>query len=575
VSHQLRTPLTVLGVAVERTRDRGAAGDIPGAGESLAAVHAEVARMRQLVEGLLVLTKVPLGDAVREPVDLATIAHDRAEMWRELAREHGVEVMVHTPQRAEALAVVGAVDQILDNLIDNAVDVAPRGSAIEIDVATVGPVAAVSVRDRGPGMSEVDRARAFDRFWRADATAGDGIGIGLTIVRDLTEACGGEIELLPADGGGTRAVLTLETVPGRVPDPGEAPGLAGAPAMAARLRSRLGRYLRARDPDRADAVETAVWLACTEDGAEIDGCDECATTVFAMAHARMPEPPDSLGPELDAHLLRTLGGLDTGQIAQVLEVTPRTVERLERRARGGLMPVVDGRLVPTPVSRPRISKAARVGVIAAAALVAAGGTAAATGSLPDPVQHEVARVLRSVGVHVPDPEPDQPLGASDGDAGRVTTGAAVPTTGPSATTAPAVTDDDPPATDARAAAPDTAAPADADAPAPGTGSGRSTAPGQVKRTDPTAASPASAFVPPGQAKQSGSAFVPPGQAKQSGSAAVPPGQAKQSGSTAVPPGQARKATTGTSLPPGQSKKAAAADGSPAATLPPGQAKKAG
>ena len=404
VSHQLRTPLTTLGVAVERTRERGAAGDIDGAGESLAAVQGEVTRLRELVEGLLVLTRVPLADVVRERVDVAAIAHERATLWRELAREHGVALVVRAVATADVLAVPGAVDQILDNLLDNALDVAPTGSEIAIEVTAAGALVAVAVTDRGPGMPPADRARAFDRFWRAD-DEGSGIGIGLTIVRDLTEASGGEIELEPADGGGTRAVLRLEAAPGRGLDPVGVPGATSAAAMTTRLWARLRRYLRARDPERASAVEAEVWLECMGEGSRIDGCDECATAVFSMAHERIPDAPTA-GPvaELDAHLLRTLGGLDTAQIAAVLEVTPRAVERLERRARRTLLPVVDGRLVAEPTPVRRVPRVARVGAIAAAAVVAATGTAAATGSLPDPVQHQVARVLRSVGVHVPDPD---------------------------------------------------------------------------------------------------------------------------------------------------------------------------
>ena len=94
VSHQLRTPLTTLGVAVERTRERGRAGDIDGAGESLAAVQAEVTRLRALVEGLLVLTRVPLADAPRQGLDVAAVARERATLWRELAREYSVTLTV-------------------------------------------------------------------------------------------------------------------------------------------------------------------------------------------------------------------------------------------------------------------------------------------------------------------------------------------------------------------------------------------------------------------------------------------------------------------------------------------------
>ncbi len=595
VSHQLRTPLTTLGVAVERTRERGAAGDIDGAGESLAAVQGEVTRLRELVEGLLVLTRVPLADAVRERVDVAAIAHERATLWRELAREHGVALVVRAAATADALAVPGAVDQILDNLLDNALDVAPTGSEIAIEVTAAGALVAVAVTDRGPGMPPADRARAFDRFWRAD-DEGSGIGIGLTIVRDLTEASGGEIELVPADGGGTRAVLRLEAAPGRGLDPVGVPGATSAAAMTTRLWARLRRYLRARDPERASAVEAEVWLECMGEGSRIDGCDECATAVFSMAHERIPDAPTA-GPvaELDAHLLRTLGGLDTAQIAAVLEVTPRAVERLERRARRTLLPVVDGRLVAEPTPVRRVPRAARVGAIAAAAVVAATGTAAATGSLPDPVQHQVARVLRSVGVHVPDPDRNPAAPASrtgagapndaattavrSGDTSTDPTPASVGPGAPAGTPAlPAESaTTDPPVTSGRAAT----APGQAKAPGGPPATPAATAPGQAKKSGATSVTPpgqakksgATSVTPPGQAKKSGATSVtPPGQAKKSGATSVtPPGQAKKSGATSVtPPGQAKKSGATSVTPPGQAKKTGGAP-----STPPGQAKKSG
>ena len=99
----------------------------------------------------------------------------------------------------------GAVHQILDNLLDNAIDVAPTGSDIALAVASRRARSRSRSPIRVPGISGGERARAFDRF-SPPTRAEDGIGIGLTIVRDLTEACGGEIELL-GPGGGTRAVL--------------------------------------------------------------------------------------------------------------------------------------------------------------------------------------------------------------------------------------------------------------------------------------------------------------------------------------------------------------------------------
>ena len=355
---------------------------------------------------------------------MAAVARERATLWRELAREHGVALTVSSPAGADALAVPGAVDQILDNLLDNALEVAPVGTDIVIEVSADGPHVAVAVTDQGPGMSDADRAWAFDRFWRADAGGGTGIGIGLTIVRDLTEACGGEIDLLRADGGGTRAVLTLDRAPGGIDPVGPAVG-ANTSAMTARLRARLRRYLRARDPERAEAVEAEVWPACTQEGTEFDGCDDCATVMFTMAHDRMPDPPaggtGATPPELDAHLLRTLGGLDTAEIARVLEIdtevgrapgaTPAGARccpsstvgscRRPRRSRGCRGPCGVVRSRPRswwwrPAPRPRLVRS----------------------RMPCSTRWPVS--CAAFGVRVPDPEPDRPAGlpAPSRDAGR-------------------------------------------------------------------------------------------------------------------------------------------------------------
>jgi signal transduction histidine kinase len=65
----------------------------------------------------------------------------------------------------------------------------------------------VSVRDEGPGMTEADRRRAFDRFWRG--RGGEGTGLGLAIVRRLVEADGGTVELRGDEGRGLEAVVRL------------------------------------------------------------------------------------------------------------------------------------------------------------------------------------------------------------------------------------------------------------------------------------------------------------------------------------------------------------------------------
>ncbi|MEV4582069.1 sensor histidine kinase [Nonomuraea jabiensis] len=112
-------------------------------------------------------------------------------------------------------AVPGALEQIVDNLVSNALRVAPPASTITLQrepaaAADGTPYVQLHVIDQGPGMTAADRARAFDRFWRAPGTTHhDGTGLGLPIVQQLTHAGGGHITLNPAPGGGLDAAVAV------------------------------------------------------------------------------------------------------------------------------------------------------------------------------------------------------------------------------------------------------------------------------------------------------------------------------------------------------------------------------
>lgn len=121
----------------------------------------------------------------------------------------------HTPTSLGARGG-GVVEQILDNLIANAVEVSPPHSVMLVTARAADGEVVLSVMDQGPGMTDDQRAHAFDRFWRAGGP-GDGFGLGLAIVRRLARADGGDAELLPAPGGGLDARVRLR--PAALPVP--------------------------------------------------------------------------------------------------------------------------------------------------------------------------------------------------------------------------------------------------------------------------------------------------------------------------------------------------------------------
>jgi len=206
-SHQLRTPLTALQLRIERLRDK--IKSTKETEKGFDEIEEEISRMRRLIEGLLALGRASSESLNRETVDAAQVVNQRVEEWSSLAEEAGIALTCTTPSSAYALAVPTAIEQIVDNFIDNAISILSDGGSINVTVTEEISYVVIAVSDDGPGISVADANRAFDRFWRGNATH-EGTGLGLAIVRQLAQASGGSVSLQPRESGGTIAKVTLE-----------------------------------------------------------------------------------------------------------------------------------------------------------------------------------------------------------------------------------------------------------------------------------------------------------------------------------------------------------------------------
>jgi signal transduction histidine kinase len=212
VSHELKTPLTVIGGFAETLLDDG----LPDVSrrQFTEAVRSNAGRMQRIVDDLLDLSRIESGGWVPAPgwTDVASTAADAFASARPAAEAKGL-VLVCEPGAGAERAWVDptALRQVLGNLVDNAVRHTAAGR-VTVRSRRDGGLVAVQVQDSGSGIPPEHRARVFERFYRVDpARSRDagGTGLGLSIVKHLTEAHGGRVWAEAAPGGGTIIQVTL------------------------------------------------------------------------------------------------------------------------------------------------------------------------------------------------------------------------------------------------------------------------------------------------------------------------------------------------------------------------------
>jgi two-component system OmpR family sensor kinase len=213
-SHELRTPLAAVRAYAELF-GRGAATRPADLERSMSGITREAERMSLLVDDLLLLARLDEGRPLeRRPVDLTTVVGEAVDAARVVEPDRTIELAV------EQVTVTGDEDrlrQVLDNLLANARTHTQPDTPVSVGLRRVDGRAELTVADRGPGLTEEQAARVFERFYRVDdsrARASGGVGLGLSIVTAVTEAHGGTAEVRPTPGGGATFVITLPLAAG-------------------------------------------------------------------------------------------------------------------------------------------------------------------------------------------------------------------------------------------------------------------------------------------------------------------------------------------------------------------------
>lgn len=209
-SHELRTPLAAV-LGYTELYEAGIATQPDQIDKAMRRIAVEGDRMQRLVDDLLTLARLDERRPARpSSVDLRSIVTEAVAAAQATDRERAFVVAAAGPSPI-AIVDPDAIRQILDNLLANVRNHTPPGTTATVTLTATDDTAGVVVSDDGPGMPPAELARAFDRFWRADAARvrPGGSGLGLAIVRGLVEANDCRIRLSTADTGGLAVQIDL------------------------------------------------------------------------------------------------------------------------------------------------------------------------------------------------------------------------------------------------------------------------------------------------------------------------------------------------------------------------------
>lgn len=235
-AHDLKNPLTVIVGSAELMKMTKE----PGKVEKLTnTIMMAATRMRNLVTDLLDANAIEQGKFISklEPCDVRGLVEESVENIQLTASRKGIAIKIGACDGLWARADRAATLQILDNLVSNALKYSPPNTTVQVHTLPEAGYILISVRDEGPGISEDDQKKLFQKFTRLSARpTGDesSTGLGLSIVKRLAEAMSGTIECNSVIGFGATFTLRLPACPAGVSS------MVAAPVIKTRIRAAPG-----------------------------------------------------------------------------------------------------------------------------------------------------------------------------------------------------------------------------------------------------------------------------------------------------------------------------------------------
>ena len=243
ISHELRTPLTLLLAPLENILARFGRSFDEETRQLLLTMQSNGMRLLKLINDLLDLVRLDSGvmQVRREPVAIEDFLRGLVSAARQMALDKRIKLeAIVEPGVGHVLVDRDKLEKIILNLQFNALKFTPAGGRVEIRGRVDDKELVLQVADTGMGISEKNLANVFGRFWQADDSSRrkfQGVGIGLSLVKELVEVQGGKVSIESKEGAGTTFTIRLPYLqPDPAAQPAETPegaGLVPSPAPSA------------------------------------------------------------------------------------------------------------------------------------------------------------------------------------------------------------------------------------------------------------------------------------------------------------------------------------------------------
>lgn len=215
-SHELKTPLTTMRLAIEELCADGKYGLAEEVEQNLLRLETQVLRMERLVKDLLSLSALEaLPQIEAKPVNVTDLLLSLVEEYRPFAEARRIDVVVRARQGISMPGDEEKLRRALSNVLDNAIKYNEDGGSVELDICRPSEKPdsiTISVNNTGEGIPEEQTGRVFEQFYRAEksrSTQRGGAGLGLAIVKKIVELHGGVVVFESNQGGPSRLTMTF------------------------------------------------------------------------------------------------------------------------------------------------------------------------------------------------------------------------------------------------------------------------------------------------------------------------------------------------------------------------------